>query len=57
MQWLRGTTLHTAPRLRRKALRDSWAQLEPAARRLAERAGAAGAPTLEDWLWANSVFW
>ena len=58
MQWLRGTTLHTATRLRQKALRDSWARLEPAARQLAERAGAAaGAPTLEDWLWANSVFW
>jgi hypothetical protein len=57
MQWLRGTTLHTATRLRQKALRDTWAQLEPAARQLAERSGATGAPSLDDWLWANSVFW
>ena len=57
MQLLRGTTLHTATRMRGKVLRDSWSRLEPAARQLAERAGVAGAPTLEDWLWANSVFW
>ena len=41
MQWLRGTTLHTATRLRQKALRDSWAQLEPSAAASGWRAAAA----------------
>lgn len=43
-------------RLRQKGLRDAWVRLEPAARQLAEGEGAPPA-TLEDWVWANSLFW
>lgn len=43
-------------RLRQKGLREAWARLEPAARQLAEGEGCPPA-TLEDWVWANSVFW
>lgn len=57
MQWLRGTTLYTATRLRRDSLRGAWEKLEPSARQLAQASGLQAAPGLDDWLWANSVFW
>lgn len=44
-------------RLRQRSLREAWARLEPAARQLAREAGLAAGPTLDDWVWANSVFW
>ncbi|PRW58784.1 ribulose-1,5 bisphosphate carboxylase oxygenase large subunit N- chloroplastic isoform X1 [Chlorella sorokiniana] len=56
LQWLRGTTLHKATRLRQKGLREAWMRLEPVARQLSEAEGAPPA-TLEDWVWANSLFW
>ncbi|KAL4425721.1 hypothetical protein ABPG75_009737 [Micractinium tetrahymenae] len=57
LQWLRGTTLHKATRLRQKSLLEAWSRLRPAAQQLAEQSGLAGAPSFEDWAWANSVFW
>ena len=62
-RWLSALQLVSHPshtstpcRLRQKGLRDAWVRLEPAARQLAEGEGALPA-TLEDWVWANSLFW
>ena len=44
-------------RLRRDSLRGAWEKLEPSARQLAQASGLQAAPGLDDWLWANSVFW
>lgn len=45
--------------VRRRALEASWLRLAPAAAALAaaEAGKDAPAPTLEDFRWANSVFW
>ncbi|KAL4859907.1 Mannan endo-1 [Chlorella vulgaris] len=56
MQWLKGTTLFTATRLRQKKLRSTWERLEPAAQQLALLAGLEP-PSLPDFLWANAVWW
>ena len=34
-----------------------WKRLEPACRQLAAQAGVAAVPTLDDFLWAYSIFW
>eukprot|EP00887_Chlorella_sp_A99_P000944 scaffold5.g944.t1 len=58
LDWLRGTTLHAAANVRRRALQASWQRLEPAARELAAASGARGAtPSLADFQWAHSLFW
>ena len=45
-------------RVRRRALESSWRRLEPAARQLAAATAVGPTPTtLDDFLWAHSVFW
>ncbi|GAB4816950.1 hypothetical protein N2152v2_003996 [Parachlorella kessleri] len=55
--WLKGTTLHTATRVRKQLLEAQWRRLEPACRQLALAEGVEQAPTYQDFLWAYSTFW
>lgn len=59
LSWIRGTTLHAAAIVRRRAIEGAWPRLAPAAAALAVAEGgtATPAPTLDDYKWANSVFW
>jgi hypothetical protein len=49
--------LNAPCRLRQESLRKAWQRLKPEAERLAAAARVADPPTLDDWLWASSVFW
>ena len=46
-----------ARRVRKRSLAAQWERLEPAARQVAAAAGVEGAPTEDDFLWAQSIFW
>lgn len=56
LQELRGTTLHKAAAAVARKLQLTWSRLEPALSTLCRDLGLP-APSLEDLVWAHSVFW
>jgi len=57
MKELKGTTLERATAASTKRLQQQWKALEAAAAGLLHLAGETSTPTLEDFMWADSVFW
>lgn len=58
MAELRGTSLEEAVGLQKWHLVQQWKRLEPACKDLLRTAGAANQQaTLEDFMWANAIFW
>jgi hypothetical protein len=58
LEELRGTPLHKAAGIVRKRLEEVWATVEPALNTLLEeKTGASRKATLDDLMWAYSVFW
>lgn len=60
LEWVRGTSLYKATKLKKEALRGWWQRLEPVAQQLVLSEGVGpekGTPTWDDFLWAHSIFW